>query len=319
MSELHMLKSRAVATPGALIYVRDKDSQAILRKCLSDLGVALPSIATGDIATATAELAQRPSPRLLVVDVSGVDNPVARVHDLAAVCDPSTGVIVVGDANDVALYRSLKAEGIAEYFYKPLIGSLVGSVCNAILTGDAPVQAAAAGKLVLVIGVHAGTGATGIATWLAWHLAEARHRRVMLVDLDLHAGDAALQLDVAPNQALCEALEQPERVDDLFVERGAIHVTPRFDLLASLEPFDREMPLRGDAVHKLLNNLTRRYHYVFVDVPPGAAPQLSEMIRLPSVCLLVSDASSRRRPRCRALARISRRGDPGSRGHAHRQ
>lgn len=294
MSELQTTKPRATAAqaaPSAMAYIRDKESEGILRKCLSDLGVAAASFTTGGIETAITDLAHRASPRLLIVDVSGTEDPVARVSELAHVCEPSTGVIVVGTANDVALYRSLKGAGIVEYFFKPLVGNLVGGTCNAILKGDVEQRAQSTGKLVFVMGAHGGAGATSIATWLSWHLAEARHRRVLLLDLDLNGGDSALQLDVTPNHTLCEALEQPERVDDLFIERAVIHVTPRFDLLASLEPFDQVVPCREEAVLSLITNLLRRYRYVFVDLPSSLAPQLMGVMHLPSMCILVSDAS----------------------------
>ena len=277
MSEVHIATPRAAAAqtpPPAMIYVHDLESEAILRKCLSDLGIAGATYSTGGIDTAISELAQRASPRLLVVDVSGTEDPVARVNELAHVCDSNTGVIVVGDVNDVALYRGLKGAGIVEYYFKPLVSNLVSGTCNAILKGSVDQRAVGTGKLVFVMGVHGGVGATGIATWLAWHLAEARHRRVLLLDLDLNSGDAALQLDIAPNHTLCEALEQPERVDDLFIERGVIHVTPRFDLLASLEPLDQVVHYREEAVLSLLDNLLRRYRYVFVDLPASLAPLL---------------------------------------------
>ena len=55
----------------------------------------------------------------------------------------------------------------------------------------------------------------------------------MLVDLNMDSGDAALELAASPTNALHEALESPERVDKLFLERGALHAGDRLDLLAS--------------------------------------------------------------------------------------
>ena len=294
MSELHPAKPRAAAVqapPLAMIYIRDQESEGVLRKCLTDLGMAAVSYSTGGIETAINDLAHKASPRLLVVDISGTEDPVARVDELAHVCEPSTGVIVIGNTNDVALYRSLKNAGIVEYYFKPLVGNLVSRTCSTILKGGVEQRTAGTGKLVFVLGVHGSSGATGIATWAAWHLAETRHRRVLLLDLDLNSGDAALQLDVSPNHTLCEALEQPERVDDLFIERGVIHVTPKFDLLASLEPLDQGVPCREEAVLSLLANLLRRYRYVFVDMPASLAPQLMRVLHLPSTCILVSDTT----------------------------
>lgn len=293
MNEMHQTRSSTgTQTPLlAMVYLRDHESEGILRECLSELGPGSVSYILGGIETAISDLARLPSPHLLVVDVSGTEDSAARVGELAQVCEPNTGVIVVGNVNDVSLYRGLKAAGIVEYFYKPLVGNLVRQACNAVLSGGVEQPAPHSGKLIFVMGVKGGVGATGIATWAAWHLAEMRHRRVLLLDLDLSAGDAALQLDVSPNHALREALETPDRVDNLFLERGVIHVTPRLDLLASLEPLDQIVPFHEDAVLSLMTKLLNRYRYVFVDLPQSLAPQLMQVLHLPSTFILVSDGS----------------------------
>jgi pilus assembly protein CpaE len=197
----------------------------------------------------------------------------------------------LGDRNDISLYRSLKDAGIVEYFYKPLVDNLVQRACTAVLSGEREHHASHTGKLIFVLGMRGGVGATSIAIWAAWHLAEMRHRRALLVDLDLWGGDTALQLDVLPNHALREALEKPDRVDDLFLERGVIHAGPRLDILAALEPLDQFTSLRDDAVLSLLTNVLSQYRYVFVDVPQALAPQLVQALQLPSIILLVSDGS----------------------------
>lgn len=275
----------------ALSIVRDKDSEGLIRQCLTDLGVPKPEFIEGDIDTAIEQLTRRHSPRLLIVDISGVDDPVARVVRLSEVCGPTTGIVVIGSSNDITLYRSLKDTGVVEYYFKPLVGNLVTRTCNSILTGNMERPAARTGKLVFILGVRGGTGATTIAANMAWHLAEIRQRQVMLLDLDLHAGDAALQLDTRPSHALLEALDHPERVDDLFLERGLIHVTERLSLLASLEPLGTMYMPPEEAVLSVLGNLLQRYRYVLVDMPSTLAAALPRVLHLPSTCLLVSDAS----------------------------
>jgi len=279
------------AIPEALIFVGDQDSEGVVRQALSDLGVARAEFVPGNIETATAQLAHRPSPRLLVVDIVGVDEPETRIEALAAVCDPSTGVVVIGETNDIRLYRSLKAAGIDEYFFKPLMGDLLKRSFSGVFSGSAEVPSSRSGKLVTVLGVRGGSGGTMIAATAAWHLAEARQRRVMMIDLDLNFGDAALQFDAGPNHALCEALEHPERVDDLFLERGAIQITRRLNLLAALEPIGATQSPAEDAVLALLETLLRRYRYVFVDLPAVIAPHLMRVLHLPGTVLLVSTGS----------------------------
>ncbi len=279
------------AAQTAMVFVRDRDSEGVIRQCLSDLSVQSPEIKNGGINEAIADLKNRSSPRLLIVDIQGVEDAVAHVRDLADVCEPETGVIVVGDVNDIRVYRSLKAAGVVEYFFKPLVRDLVMQTCHGILTGSSEQPASRAGKLVFALGVRGGVGATTVAVATAFYLAESLKRRVGLLDLDLHFGDAALQLDAAPTHALREALDHPERVDELFLERGMTRVGERLGVLAALEPLEESFTVDAAAVHSLLEHLLHRYRYVFVDVPASAAPGLTQVLHLPATTLLVSTAS----------------------------
>ena len=154
--------TNASGTDIPMVFLRDKDSEGVMRQCLSDLSVAKAEFGTDGIDGAIAALKSRSSPRLLVVDVQGVDDPVARIRDLANVCDPETGVIAVGDLNDIGVYRALKATGVVEYFFKPLVRNLMMQACNAVLTGNTDQAPARSGNLTFVISVRGGAGGTTI-------------------------------------------------------------------------------------------------------------------------------------------------------------
>ena len=201
--------------------------------------------------------------------------------------------MAIGDRNDIILYRQLKTAGVTEYFFKPLVRDAIKRVFNSILkTGyDENSTNPRGGKLIFVLGVRGGVGATTIAVNAAWRLANKEQRWVMLVDADLESGDAALQLDATPTNALREALEKPERVDRLFLERGTLHVSERLDLLATLQPLGASSAVNEDAFRGLLDNLLQRYRFVFVDLPGHIAAKLFEVLQKPSTCVLVSDGS----------------------------
>ena len=287
----------AAAAARAMVYVQDADSEGVIRQVLSDLRVTDPIFKSGGLTAAIADLADRPSPRLLIVDSSGVDDPREMVAQLIERCELATGVVVIGDSNDIRLYRALNEAGAADYFFKPLVTGLVSRSCSVILDPQSgPVQgrgqpAARTGKLILVMGARGGVGATTMAVRIASGLAEHPPRPVLLVDLDLQFGDAVLQLDATPSHALREALDRAERVDDLFLERGVIHVSRHLDLLASLEPLEQDSTFTEDALLTLLETLRRRYRFVVVDLPSTHATALQRLLHLPSVLMLVSDAS----------------------------
>lgn len=276
-------------TGGASAYVLDEASEMAVLRSFSNLGFNDANVRRSGIDAAIADLAHNASPRVLVVDVSGLSEPMTAINRLADVCNPATEVIVVGDRNDIVLYRDMKAAGVAEYFFKPLISTVVTRVLGSLSQRDT--HAPRTGKLVVTLGVRGGVGSTTIATQLAWHLAEERQRRVLLLDLDLQSGDAALQLDASPNHALREAMEHPERVDELFLERGIVHVTDRLDLFSALEPLSDLPPPPEEAVMQLLATLGRRYRFVIVDLTATMALHLPKLLHAANTILLVSDGT----------------------------
>jgi pilus assembly protein CpaE len=277
--------------PSALAFVLDRESETVLRDCLAAASFDHAVFVSGNIETAIAQLPKRGLPRLLVVDIGGVEDPLRRLGQLAEVSDPSTEVIVVGDSNDIVLYRNLKAAGVAEYFFKPLVTSVVVRELQAIAKGDAQQAHLPTGRLVIVLGVRGGVGATTVAANTAWYLSVEQQRKVLLLDLDLHGGDAALQLDAMPGNALIEALQHPDRVDDLFLERGVVSIDKRFGLLSTVEPLSDNTPLDEGAVTQLLAKLLPHYRYLFLDMPVDVALQLPGVLHMPSTVLLVSDGS----------------------------
>lgn len=104
-----------LAAPTAKVFVSDPDNEEVLRRALSDLGVDDAEFTKGTIETATAALATQASPRLLIVDISGIEDPLARIDELAARCEPEVNVVAIGDRNDIILYRHLKNAGVSEY------------------------------------------------------------------------------------------------------------------------------------------------------------------------------------------------------------
>ncbi len=284
-------KTQSPTSVNAKVFVNDQGSEAVIRQVLADLGIEDFTVVTGNVLTATKLLAKQSSPQLLIVDITGIEEPLSSILDLSDVCEPGVGVIAVGENNDIALYRQLKGAGVVEYIFKPLVREQLIRACDAALTDGSDQPNLFPGKLVFVLGVRGGVGATTLATNAAWHIAEIRQRWAALVDFDLQCGDAALLFDVTPGPALREAFERPERVDKLFLERGSIHVNKRLNMYASLEPLGTTAEGSDEGARKLLEFLLRRYRVVFVDVPPKTAERLPQILQLPSTCILVANPS----------------------------
>jgi pilus assembly protein CpaE len=275
----------------AVAIVNDADTETLVRRCLGEIGVSDGRVIRGALNNATEQIQAGRSPRLLIVDVSGIAEPLGQLYRLADVCDPSTAVIVIGDRSDIPFYRNLRDAGVTEYFFKPLVLEQLARCCEAVLDGNEAQAGLRVGKLITVLGVRGGVGATTIAVNAAWHVAAELQRRSILVDLNLQGGDAALQLDVPSSHALYECLEHPDRIDELFLERAIVRNAPRMGILSSLEPLEQAVNAHDAAILQVLSNLRAYYRYVVVDMPALIAPQMKGSLQAPGIILLVSDSS----------------------------
>jgi len=125
------------STDRIVAVVGDASSEEVVKNLMLDQGIAHAFVARGHIGDAI-ELMRGigHSPRHLLVDVSDSSMPVSDLMRLAEVVDPSVNVVVVGDRNDVGLFRSLLRMGVEDYLVKPLTVELVQRALTAQLVGD---------------------------------------------------------------------------------------------------------------------------------------------------------------------------------------
>lgn len=263
--------------PGFVAFIADEGSEAALRGGLVDLLGHAMIIRRGDVAAAARALVSEPTPHVLVVDIAGVDDPIAALERLAAVCTPDVRVLVVGERSDIGFYRQLTRDlCIAEYIAKPLTRDSVGRLFAPHLVGGEAAAASRGGHVVAVCGVRGGVGASTLAVNLALQLAETGRGHVALLDMHLRGGTAGLLLGLRPGAGLRVVLEQPERVDALFLERVAIPVEDRVQLIAAEEGLETLPEPTEEGVRRLLELLRHRFNQVVIDLPmpPGPAERI---------------------------------------------
>ena len=251
-----------------IAFVADAQTESVLREGLSQAMPGSLDIRRGNVRTALSALSQMTTPRALIIDITGEQQPLGLLGDLSHVLEPDVQVMIVGDREDVAFYRQVtRTLGATEYLYKPLAPDMVARHFGAQINREAPSNAALGGRMVTITGVRGGVGATTIAANLAWLLADQRRRHTALLDADLQTGTAALMLGAQGSQGLRSALEQPGRVDELFVERLAAPVGERLHILAGEEALADQLGCAAGAVERLTGLLRRRFNIVVADVP----------------------------------------------------
>src|SRR6266481_4713061 len=230
------------------------------------------------------------TPRILVIDLSESAAPIAEVSAARAVGGVDLKLVVLGTVNDVALFRDLLSAGASDYLVKPSTREALTAVLEktSAAVGTTP---DGLGEVIVFLGSRGGVGATTSAVSCAWLMAAERRERIALVDLDLHFGTVALKLDLDPGGGLCEALEQPSRIDSLFIDRAMVKVADNLRVLAAEASATQHVPIDGGAIDMLLYELRRKFARVVVDLPRGATPLQRGVLAAASQVVLVCERS----------------------------
>lgn len=243
--------STAAAEPATPGEVRPVPRISVQAFCESpDLAETIESVAadrrmarahvkvhTGGLLAAAEFYRESATPNLIIVESSlARDRLDAELERLAEVCDAGTKVIVVGHVNDVELYRELIRRGISEYLVAP-VDPLV--VIAAI--GDIYVDRSAAplGRSIAFIGAKGGVGSSMVSHNVAWSIARNLESDVVVADLDLAFGTAGLDFNQDPAQGIAEAINAPDRLDDVFLDRLLARCSDHLSLLAAPAMLDR--------------------------------------------------------------------------------
>ncbi|GAB5351377.1 hypothetical protein TMRH483_02322 [Qipengyuania sp. 483] len=253
-------------------YICDETALDVLRPVVIELGWQPEKCNKGGLRNAVQSLSVSASPNILMVDLSESGDPLNDINALAEVCEPGTVVIAIGQVNDVRLYRDLISSGIHDYLLKPLSAAVLrDSLNNAQAVFAAP--RGGEGEQVknhisaAIIGTRGGVGASTLATSLAWHYSADKRMPTALLDLDVHFGTGALTLDLEPGRGLTDAIDNPSRIDGLFIERAMIRANDNLAILSAEAPINSPLMTDGAAFLQLQEEFRHAFEMTLIDLP----------------------------------------------------
>ena len=275
-------------------YICDDAALDVLRPVVIEMGWQPEKCNKGGLRNGVQSLSISASPNILMVDLSESGDPLSDINALAEVCEPGTVVIAVGQVNDVRLYRDLLASGIHDYLLKPLSpGQVRDSLVNAQAVFANPKQhdPSAAKKHIstAVIGTRGGVGASTIATSLAWLFSADEKSPTALLDLDVHFGTGALALDLEPGRGLTDAIENPGRIDGLFIERAMIRANDHLAILSAEAPMNSPLMTDGAAFVQLEEEFRQAFEMTVIDLPRNMLINFPNLLADVNVVLVVTE------------------------------
>jgi pilus assembly protein CpaE len=173
--------------------------------------------------------------------------------------------MVLGTVNDVNYFRRIMRTGARDYLMKPVDADQLGEIFVRLeQPGDG---VSPRGRVVGMVGARGGVGVTTIAINTAFIMADKLNRRTALVDMDIYAGNIALALDLEPTRGLREALDDPERVDETFLQNAMAKFGKSLHVLATEEAFDDTVRLTDDKVLMLADTIRNNFDMAVMDLP----------------------------------------------------
>ncbi len=277
-------------------FVCDDDTLDLIRAAANDMGWPIEKCNKGGLRNAVQSLSVSASPNILFVDMSESGDPINDINALAEVCEPGTVVIAAGQVNDVRLYRDLLSSGIQDYLLKPLSLEQVReslTMAQAMLTAPkhADMLDDKPHHMMAVVGVRGGVGASLVSTSLAWAISEQAGRQTALLDLDVHFGTGALTLDLEPGRGLIDAIDNPSRIDGLFIERAMVRASDKLSLLSAEAPIHQPVMTDGSAFFQLEEELRSAFEMTIVDIPRQVLIPFPHLVSEAGTILLVSDVT----------------------------
>ena len=267
VSEIDEGGYRAIPAIAAMAFCESERTVSLMEAVASDrrMSQAILQTQQGGLDAAIAYLQENQTPNLLILESSAPNaTMIAQIDELASHCDEGVQVMVIGNTNDIGLYRQLMSRGVSEYLVPPVAPvQIVRSISQLFADPDAPFV----GKSISVIGAKGGVGASTLAHNLAWALSESAGVNTALIDLDLSFGTTALDFNHENQQTIADALLAPERVDDVVVSKLLAKVTDRLSLFTAPATVSQIMDIPASSYTSIIDTVRRVMPYVVLDMP----------------------------------------------------
>ena len=206
---------------------------------------------------------QRP-PDVIVVNGKAAEDGGLDMLERVGRAHPSTGFIVVSENQSPEFLRRAMRAGVREVLPCPVPAEQLRLAVGRLKKRLTP---ATQGKVFAFIPAKGGSGSTFLATNLGYALAARGGKTVLLIDLNLQFGDAALFLsEQQPSTDLAEVARQIHRIDASFLSASLLNVLPNYGLLAAPEDPAQSVDVKPQHIETVIAIAREQYEFVILDL-----------------------------------------------------
>jgi pilus assembly protein CpaE len=182
-------------------------------------------------------------------------------------------MIAVSDHAEPALILEAMRAGCSEYLTRPVEVGQFGQALDRLqtrFTSRKEVPVKPAGRIVAILGVRGGAGATTLAVHLGCFLVGQYGKKTLILDEHRRLGHVSLYLGKdEPNYHFYELVRNVSRLDQSLLQGFVIHHSECLDILPSPDCFDDSANVELDDIQRAIRFLGQNYEYVVIDCPHG--------------------------------------------------
>lgn len=215
----------------------------------------------------TAMVDQEHPDVLMLEGPGGRESEFEALETLLAQRPELTVILISAQQSPEFLLRALRV-GVREVMPLPVTPDALSQVVDRISQRRSLGRnSRPAGRILALLPSKGGAGSTFLAANLASAMA-AEGKRVCLIDLNFHFGEAALYIgEGRPPANVAEVLQQIQRLDGPLLESCMLNVAPNLWLLAAPDSPEGTLDVRPESIERLLNVARANHDYVILDLP----------------------------------------------------
>ncbi len=284
-----------------LLIDQDPESRIALKKQLSSVGCAV--VGEAHFGVEAIVLAKQLKPETVLLHL---EEPMSRalqtIESIGAV-SPNSPVVVLSRMGGTPHVQKAMVAGAKAYLVQPAETHAIESAlrqayeaaqARLVREPDDSVPLPKAATVITVFGTKGGIGKTTLAANLALCIRRLTEARVLVLDLDIIFGDAALMLDLVPNKTVGDWLHERYYGNDGrsggaadFGEYITEHPSG-LSVLAARPQAGVEMMAPAEAVAALVRSAAQHYDYVVVDTPGSLNDAVQAALHQSTMVLLVT-------------------------------
>ena len=248
-----------------LIIDADGDSRRASKGLMAEIGWVTIAGESSDPSQGL-ELVRKIKPDVVFLNLYPAADELLGLAEKIIRSAPRTTLFVTSSDKDSEIIIKAMRSGAKEFLRQPYDkDEMMGAFRKFRMSDHGSADGVSHGRIISVFGMKGGVGATTIAINLAVNLAKHTKKKVVLVDLNLQLGNAALFLNIKPKYSIVDIAGGIEEIDPVTVKG----ILPRHDsgmYLLSGPPRPEQAELvRENHLDRILMVLRSMFDFVIID------------------------------------------------------